>query len=612
MAIEVPLLAIDSGGSVTYLANHDASVDYQVIDMRFPAPRLKPEVKRAQELGREVGGSEWHQPALRTIELYCVGDDAEDALLMANDLYEAASGYGADLWTRHEDTHHTLKTTIRSAEMSEPVYDNVLRSAYKVRVTLSLVTDPYWRDESAATDFSGTVTNSPGTTTVNSVPGEVPAITSITATAAQATSRIIVGLEADPHTDFTPTQTDFSGDTDISGSCVDSSCQKISFTAADAWTDLGAAANLDVNAHRGTYLVEARVSTTGDASSTDYRVSDETTGSGIGVTTATYTDSVTASKTSGSGAENVLFGPVVLPSGGVPNTDTGIGFGAASNVINQNSQDASISSVDETNIPGQTFTLAIAGIINSITWYLKMENWTGGYAVDCFVYKYNTGPNTLGDVVDSGQIAVSGNFSAAAKTATGFGTVSELAAGVYCAVLVWAGTGDLTGYYKSGGSSYAGGDRVSSSSWGPGTVMVESPTEDLYFILSEKATLGFNANIQLQGRCASANQSGYIDTVIIYSTGYGCVTATSTFSANQGFLWDGCNRPIDRNVYLADNSGGIASSILADCEVYGSLLLRPGSNTLVAGAHTPYNAVPGAITITGTYTPRYITAGRGE
>lgn len=317
------------------ITNGAESTGYRLIEARFPAPKERGDIAAAKEVGGLIDEADAHLPAERVLIFDALGSDERTAAAAVNSVVVAASRRGAKLRFRASATSELLECEIRRVEVSEDSFEPLKRKRGKIRVTLVLVTSPYWIGEEITALNAVVTSNLPAYVDVNDVRGEVPALTRATITFAQAVTAIFVGLRSAPSAAVLALLAllvqDYSGtaNTSTNGGVA----QSASLTTNPA--TIGSPPTVDVSVFRGLYLVVARVlHSAAAAASTLYNAISSVAASGMSGTASETTDQIAASVTGATNLEVAALGLMAVPAGAVPDADTSAGYAAESTSLN--------------------------------------------------------------------------------------------------------------------------------------------------------------------------------------------------------------------------------------------------------------------------------------
>ena len=451
-----------------------------------------------------------------------------------------------------------------------------------IPVTVTLRTTPYWLGpevEQTVTLTAGT----PFTGTVGGVMGDVPALTRIRYTHAQATSFLALALRSNPGVGFLPWQ-DYSG-VDDSNSFGGSHTAPVHGTTTP--TTLGTPDVIDVADNLGDKLVLVRVGQELVPGAV-YRAVSSVQGA-VGPAYPIYGPSVAGVTSNLSGWDVIDLGVVSFPAGRVQAGTSGMVYGPAAEVV----QAATTSWTPMSAGHNQTFTVPATGRIIQVAGYFKSSPSDGG--IEAWLSRAGT------------ALAVVIGANGAVGTPTGdyvqlpLSTPCDVIAGETLTLTFYA-YGEATdvsiGY--STANPYAGGQ------------MEGNAANDLTFAVYYQPLVTLGATIGVQESCATASKDTVLDTVVLLPTDEACMKVLGTFAAGEGVCIDNLSEnEADHDVYFA-NTTATGISVVSGCEPYGRFLLRPGDNVLVGMAATPGAAQPGDATVFVTYRPRFTLMYTGE
>lgn len=445
------------------------------------------------------------------------------------------------------------------------------------------------------------------------VPGDidVPALTAIRATYAQAVLMAAFGIKPDPGASFDPLD-DYSGVADATAFGGEKSA---ALTMTGAWQDIAAPPNIDTGDNLGRHLLLARVqNTVADETTTDYRGTSAVTGNALGVTTTVNGDAVEATLKTGEGFEVVNLGEFNVPAGAVPVAQSGSGQSAEAAEITQSVDEGTSTwtgrRIGDTSRPryvGPWIVQSFAGFDGFVTAFEfevdAVPTATTGWTL--WLYTYPGGALSV-ELAEVSGITIG---STGTKKVSLASPVAVSAGTNYCFFLY--GPGELSPGLglAYADEEYAGGECRTLQ---PDAVAYSntSVAPDLKFKVYGTTALGFNSAVGVEATSSESSKSAYVDVTQRIPIEFGALLFAYTTAANQGVYVDNFQVLASRrNVYLADQDG-IAASILAYCKRWGHVMCWPQvTNTLVSAAYTPANAAPGNASFTITCRGRHTRLG---
>lgn len=233
-----------------------------------------------------------------------------------------------------------LTTRIRKAAVVEFEFDPLDRpssGAAKMYLTLTLTTDPHWHAPWSA-ETTASLTAVPGTFAIADPGGEDDALVSMRAIASATARGLFLGAMPDAATGFDPID-DYGASGAGTADANALTGYKVASSALTAtMAAVGTAPAFDTNANRGTYIPIVRMdSTAASVATTAYRVVQRVTGNAISASTDVDTASVTPRAVDLVATE---LERISVPSGAVPDVDTGSGYTEPALSVSQTAQDA--------------------------------------------------------------------------------------------------------------------------------------------------------------------------------------------------------------------------------------------------------------------------------
>lgn len=442
--LQVDDVSITNGAEIT---------GYRLIEARFPAPKERGDLASAKDVGGLIDEADAHLPAERVLIFDALGTDERTAAAAVNSVVVAASRRGAKLRFRASATSELLECEIRRVEVSEDSFEPLKRKRGKIRVTLVLVTSPYWIGEEIVALNAVVTGQLPAFVDVNDVRGEVPALTRATITFPQAVTAIYVGLR--------------SAATAAVLALLGALVQEYSGTATSYMTGggaktgnlsavpttIGSPPSLDVSLFRGLYLVVARLKhEAAAAASTLYNAISSVLASGMTGTASETTDQTPATvvgATANALVEVTALGLAAVPAGAVPDSDQSSGYAAESTSLN-NAAGASLIDVDTGIFRVQSEPTSRH---KGATWKLKNGS-AGSVDVRALLYRAVAGVPT-GSSLASADATLAAGFDAIVRftwsvdiSADSYAVVVQPVSGVAVA--------GLQAYGATGGTNYAG------------------------------------------------------------------------------------------------------------------------------------------------------------
>ena len=453
-----------------------------------------------------------------------------------------------------------------------------------IYVTIAFHTTPYWLGP--RTDADPVTVDCPDYVDVLGVGGDVPALTQVTVTGAQATTRMGVGLRSvDPGATLPEFIQVYDDTADTSRTVVGytaASSIPSSFTAA-----IGTPPTMDAEEMAGDYLVMARAQN-GASSAGAMKLGYYNTAAGITVAGTP----VAMPSVSDAGYDLVTLGPTHVPVTNVPAGLASAGYGTRSALQQQTASSAVWTSTDYS----QTVTVA-KGFYDTLSFKVKHD----GAA-------YITTPESRGTTVAiyswpyATLLAL--GASRVARSLDGwvnFALDSPLAleAGTY--LLVFIPQAGVKPYYNASGG-YSGGSRVDGYD--------TATTGDMSFKVWGRPAITYDTTCGIAAQSSQASQTVKLDYSVLLPMDEAALVAYPSMAAGEGICIDNLpsvNR--QRDVYL-QTATGTAGSVIGSVEPWGgSFMLRPGDNRLVFVAATPGAAAPGALTVAVSYRERYLSPG---
>ena len=488
---------------------------------------------------------------------------------------------GAELTWLPDGQSGSVSCKVLSCDIDTPSFDPttlVTMGQGRIDIVITCRTTPYWVGapvETVVTVPAGT----PWVATVEDVPGDTPALTSVRYTHAQATTGLAVGLKSDAGAGYDPSD-DY--DTTTGGSW-ESGGKYDAITMTGTATTIGTPGSKDVGVHKGDYLVWARVlSYATTAADAFFRAVSSVQGA-IGSAASVYGREVSPTTTSGAGYDVLDLGVVPLPAGRVQAGLSGTAYAPATRAVNQDTGTTEITSGSYT----QTYTAVNTGRVSSIEIYGRVPVGVAEASISI------VDPTTL---IFGNPLVVGKYRCATVSTAAGWHVFTrDVGYGV-----VSSGT-----QYQISGvvASNVIPSRSTSSTYASGAC---SAGGDLRFRVWEQKSLTLGATIGIQARCTESSKVARLDTVALIPTDEAAITVSSSFSAGQGVVIDNLSDDeADHDVYVCDSTDSGVSVLSSAAPYGGPLLLRPGSNTLSGMAKTPATAAPGDASLIVTYRPRW-------
>lgn len=439
--------------------------------------------------------------------------------------------------------------------------------------------------------FRESTVYAPGVVTYDETDGEVPALTAIKATAEQAITSLALGLRSQPPASFASSAVqDYSGTADANA--LGGEVKRL--VTSTAWQVVATAPEVDTEDMRGRYVMWARRKWSAGTTANTARASSDVTGSGIAVTTTVpATAQAMPFGVAASAAATFLvgsLGEVSVPAAEVPSAQSTAGYGAEATLVDiTTGTDKTLVSdwVAQTFVPTNALISALK--FNGAGGSFHLMTWESGAPGTVLSSRMNTGTLYAGL-----SIPVTPGATYCLR-AGGYGSTVKRDTSAPSA------TG--TGYHSPDGSTgWTAGDGTDT-------------TVDYGITVKTRPKLGFAAHTPVQAKATSGTPNFDLDNVALLpcDEAYLAVTWAAATSAGQGVLVNEMGlRADESNVYLTDSSGGIGASLIAQIDPRNPFLLRPGTNSIVVHAATPGGAAPGAVTVSGSYRPRYLTLSKGD
>lgn len=455
------------------IANGDEKTGYRLHEARFPAPKERGDLAAAKEVGGQIDEADAHNPAERVLIFSALGADERAAAAAVNAVVVAASRRGAKLRFRASATSELLECEIRRVEVAEDSFEPLTRQRGRIKVTLVLVTSPYWIGEEITAIDAVATSNLPAYVDVNDVRGEVPALTRVTATFAQAVTAIFIGMRSAPSAAVLAALAllvqDYSGTANANTNGGVAQSANLTTTPAT----IGSPPTVDVSVFRGLYLVVARLlHTAAAAASTLYNAVSSVSASNMIGTASEPTDQVPATVT-GANFEASALGLVAIPAGAVPDDDES-GYADESTSLN-NAAGATLIDVETGVFRVQTEpTCRHTGAL----W--KIKNTSGStQTVRALLYRASGGV-PVGSILASDDVDVADGHDATVR----FSWAADIVSDSYATVVQPASGVAVAGlkvYGATGGGTNYGGQKLSGS-WVSGSYGAETVTilQDTY------------------------------------------------------------------------------------------------------------------------------------
>jgi hypothetical protein len=181
----------------------------------------------------------------------------------------ASCTVGSSLTWQPDGQTSAVSCTVLAVDIDVPAFDPVSRriavASGHIDVTVSLRTTPYWLGPEVETTLSMT-SGTPFTATISGVGGDVPALTKVRYTHAQATSMLALAMRSNPGEYFAPIE-DYPGTNDAAafgGACT------VAYHGTTTPYPIGTAIPVAAD-NAGDFLVLARVKQEGAVLDTFYR-----------------------------------------------------------------------------------------------------------------------------------------------------------------------------------------------------------------------------------------------------------------------------------------------------------------------------------------------------
>ena len=588
MSDAMPYLGLRDASGTLWLSLPDGSVDDYAVKapLALPAALTRTSISVVRRAGARVESADPLLVAERSFPLECIGADgqgAEDSLAALRvklasstcKLVWCAALGRTEIWTTVRDFH------VSEAEVKPLRRENGPKAQLRVQVTLW--TDGPWT-ATYGTALSGSVAATPGHLDVSGVEGDIPALLDMTVLTTDARAALGVGVYVDPTTDYDYVD-DYSGEVDAACFGGAKSAEYSLPTAFHASELIATAPTHDVAGNAGEHFALARVINDAvSASSTLYRVLSTVIGSGA------LADAVSVpclpSMAGAVGAfELVNLGAITIPSSGMPDDDDSE-WATPVEVVTETSYTDS-TPFNEGASDYDPVSLTEGHRLHSVT--VKTAP-AGHYPDTATGIGISLRDAEGGTVLASGTLLNGAALSASTEyTVTMSTSAPILATGTYY-LEVWVIGGDASLV-------------TSSHMVHPVTGL---PIYSFYKRVYTQTRLGFTDATGVQGMCSESGKKSRIDVLTRLPFGCFAMLFWKAFAANTGVrIISHANRPFD--AWLCDSSGERGHSLKGDAVIRGIPGLWPGTDRLVfAGDH------PGALTVSGTYWPRYSDAAAGE
>ena len=569
---------------------------YSVQGFSAPEPDLIDQ--DAEDLESQPDPDSWphdmNDASIVTMTVRIETDTEAEALSAVNALRVAAHS-GATLYARQTVQADTLSKLVDHAEAQGPFDYSTLTWAMQhdgmIEVLLTLTCYPYWVGPEVALT-PATITAAPGTALVSGVRGEVPALTMLKVTHAQATTAIALGIRSAPSATFAAgVVQDYSGTSNANakGGAV------ARLVTGTSYAPVTGAPALDVNDLRGRYVAWVRAAWSAGTTANSARVCSDVTGSGIAG--ATTVNGVVTQSPVGATLETHPFGEVSIPAAEVPSGQASSGWGAAAAQFTIADASGTYSTVGPNVVQAyQTFTPTTNMMVSSVT-VRGYATGTGG-SIEAIIAMAAGEPLWWSD-----SAAVPASESDVVLTSTYYTSV-VLTAGVQYRVYMSITGQSGTGYLSKGAATAGESAHVTATGADLGY--------DLRLVVTGKPALGFTAHTPVQAKATSGSPNYDLDWLALIPCDECYFAATFAFAAGQGVLIDESGmRDDSTNAYLCDDSGGVGVSLLGSIDPRSPFLLRPGDNILVALGAVG-DVTPGDMTVGGSYWPRYLSMSAGD
>lgn len=562
------------------LENAAHTTPYEVKSMRFPAP------------GPDGRGG-W-RPAVREIGIRVTGTDASS--LDANVAAVHRACVRDALLSFAPSAAGTPRTTrIRDAVVAERDVDMLGIKSLERYLTLTLTTDPHWLAPWSS-ETTASLTAVPGTFVISDPGGEDDALVSMRVIASASARGLFLGAMPDAATGFNPID-DYGASGAGTADANALTGYKVASMLTATMAAVGTAPAFDTNANRGTYIPIVRMdSNAASVATTAYRVVQRVTGNAISASTDVATASVTPRAVDLVATE---LERISVPSGGVPDLETGSGWSA---------EDALLTQADASGSLLVNAGRGATGDLNGDLYFYQTYTTAVSVMLTAFEFTVVTAPTTT----TGWELQV---IRVSDWTVLRTSTVASMATGVHKVAFTEVETADGDVYQfrviapgaagfndescvidSSASSVYA--DGVAGESFGGDS------TKDLTCKVYGKTRLGFNSYSIVQATdSADAFKIANLDYLVRVPVDYAALAYRLATSAAPALYYDG-----DTDVaYIAD-ADGIGPAVLDKAEIIKPLRAKPGVSTTYVLATTHDDVAVGTASVTYKTRARYLSA----